>query len=84
MVKRRMRMNNFWGTPDDDTEPLPDWMNPKTYNQPKIRRGKSIMEAINEALDKPPVPQIPDRECNGFCGEYECRENQANCKRLRK
>jgi hypothetical protein len=22
--------------------------------------------------------------CNGFCGEYECKENQANCKRLKK
>jgi hypothetical protein len=22
--------------------------------------------------------------CNGFCGEYECKENQANCKRLQK
>ena len=20
-------------------------------------------------------------ECNGFCGEYECKENQSNCKR---
>lgn len=22
--------------------------------------------------------------CNGFCGEYECKENQANCKRINK
>jgi hypothetical protein len=22
--------------------------------------------------------------CNGFCGVQECKENQANCKRLRK
>ena len=22
--------------------------------------------------------------CNGFCGEYECKENQDNCKRLKK
>jgi hypothetical protein len=22
--------------------------------------------------------------CNGFCGEYECKENQAHCKRLKK
>ncbi len=21
--------------------------------------------------------------CNGFCGEYECKENQANCKRIK-
>ena len=25
-----------------------------------------------------------DAYCNGFCGEYECKENQANCKRLKK
>ena len=22
--------------------------------------------------------------CNGFCGEYECKENKANCKRIKK
>jgi hypothetical protein len=22
--------------------------------------------------------------CNGFCGEYECKENQPNCKRIKK
>jgi hypothetical protein len=22
--------------------------------------------------------------CNSFCGEYECKENQANCKRIKK
>ena len=22
--------------------------------------------------------------CNGFCGEQECKENQANCKRIKK
>ena len=22
--------------------------------------------------------------CNGFCGEYECKDNQNNCKRLKK
>ena len=32
----RRKMNNYWGEPDE--EPLPDWMNPKTYQnggQPK-------------------------------------------------
>jgi hypothetical protein len=24
-----------------------------------------------------------EKECNGFCGEYECKENQANCKRVK-
>jgi hypothetical protein len=23
-------------------------------------------------------------KCNGFCGEYECKENQANCKRIKR
>lgn len=23
------------------------------------------------------------KSCNGFCGEYECKENQANCKRIK-
>lgn len=22
--------------------------------------------------------------CNGFCGEYECKANQANCKRIKR
>ena len=25
------KMNNFWGDPDD--EPLPAWMDPKTYRE---------------------------------------------------
>ena len=24
------------------------------------------------------------KSCNGFCGEYECKENQANCNRIKK
>lgn len=24
------------------------------------------------------------KSCNGFCGEYECKENQANCKRIKR
>lgn len=53
-------MNNksFWGEPDDD-EPLPDWMNPKTYNQPKFKKSnKTLTECIEEALKKPHVPVI--------------------------
>lgn len=51
-------MKNFWGEPDD-IEPLPLWMDPKTYqnNGPK-RKTKSLNEAINEALKKPAVPII--------------------------
>jgi len=50
-----MNNNNFWGEPDD--EPLPEWMDPKTYSNPKPkRRGPSLMETIEEAMKKPPVP----------------------------
>jgi hypothetical protein len=46
---------NFWGEPDD--EPLPEWMDPKTYQKPKPKRsGPSLMESIEEAMKKPPVP----------------------------
>ena len=46
---------NFWGEPDD--EPLPEWMDPKTYQNPKPKRsGPSLMESIQEAMRKPPVP----------------------------
>ena len=47
---------NFWGEPDDE-EPLPAWMDPKTYSNSKPRRpGPSLMESIQEAMKKPPVP----------------------------
>jgi hypothetical protein len=50
-----MNNKNFWGEPDD--EPLPEWMDPKTYSNPKPkRRGPSLMESIEEAMKKPPVP----------------------------
>lgn len=53
-----MNNKNFWGEPDE--EPLPDWMNPETYRnpQPKKRPGRSLNEAIEEAMKKPPVPII--------------------------
>ena len=49
-------MNNFWGESDD--EPLPSWMDPKTYQQPKIlqRKQQTLEEAAAIALKKPPVP----------------------------
>ena len=50
---------------NDDSEPLPDWMNPETYRNPKPKfrgRGSSLTDAINEALKKPPIPLIEDRE----------------------
>ncbi len=56
---------NFWGEPDD-VEPLPDWMLAETYRnggQPK-KKGKTLQEAIDEALRKPPV-QVIIREPSG-------------------
>ena len=52
-----MSNKNWWGPPDDDIEPLPDWMNPETYRnpKPKLKQQKSIQESIQEALKKPPV-----------------------------
>ena len=36
-TERVEEMNkNFWGEPDDE-EPLPAWMDPKTYSNPKPR-----------------------------------------------
>ena len=29
---------------------------------------------------RPPVKELSEK-CNGFCGEYECKENQSICKR---
>jgi hypothetical protein len=49
---------NHWGEPDD--EPLPTWMNPKTYNngnQMKKSR-QSLEEVCANALTKPAVPVI--------------------------
>jgi hypothetical protein len=49
---------NHWGEPDD--EPLPTWMNPKTYNngnQMKKSR-QSLEEVCAKALTKPAVPVI--------------------------
>lgn len=27
------------------------------------------------------LERIANERCNGFCGEYECKENQSRCKR---
>ena len=39
-----------------------------------------ILQAISQAFDE----KKASKTCNGFCGEYECKENQANCKRIKK
>ena len=42
---------------DDDIEPLPDWMNPETYRnpKPKFRQGPDLNKTINDTLKKPPI-----------------------------
>lgn len=51
------KKHNFWGD-SDDVEPLPDWMNPKTYQQSnRKRRSKTLEEAINDVLKKPALIQ---------------------------
>jgi hypothetical protein len=53
-----MNNKNFWGEPDD-VEPLPDWMLAETHRNPQKRKpSKSLTEAIEEALRKPPVPIV--------------------------
>jgi polyhydroxyalkanoate synthesis regulator phasin len=40
-------------------------------------KTKTPLQEVREHWDK------LKKECNGFCGEYECKENQANCKRIK-
>jgi hypothetical protein len=60
-------MNNYWGPPDDE-EPLPPWMDPKTYREGAKFKGmhnKSLEQACADALKRPAVPIIitpPDYE----------------------
>lgn len=54
-------MNNFWGPPDDE-EPLPTWMDPRTYQQGGAKfkglHNKSLEQACADALKKPAVPVV--------------------------
>jgi len=45
---------------EDDDNPLPEWMRAETYSNPqyKPRPTKTLQEAIEETLKKPPVPVI--------------------------
>ena len=45
---------------------------------------KELLEGLRKAFAK--LQNDFDKRqaqsnCNGFCGEYECKENQGNCKR---
>ena len=43
----------------------------------KLNGAKDIIDFARAILKK------ASKTCNGFCGEYECKENQANCKRIK-
>jgi hypothetical protein len=46
--------------------------------------GKKLLEGLRKSFAKLQNDfdkRIGHVRCNGFCGEYECKENQANCKR---
>lgn len=52
---------------EDDPNELPAWMDPKTYrnnNKPASMRrtGKSLNDVILEAMNKPAVPLVEDKE----------------------
>jgi hypothetical protein len=52
-----------------------------------LRQQQAEIEALKYWQDtwRPFLKQHFGAEtCNGFCGEQECKENQANCKRIKK
>ena len=44
----------------------------------KLNGAKDIIDFARAILKK------ASETCNGFCGEHECKENQDNCKRIKK
>ena len=67
VIVNGVNMNNYWG-PQDDEEPLPAWMDPKTYREGGAKfkglHNKSLEDAAADILKKPLLNQIPDREPN--------------------
>jgi hypothetical protein len=52
-----------------------------------LRQQQAEIEALKYWQDtwRPFLKQhLGVESCNGFCGEQECKENQANCKRINK
>jgi hypothetical protein len=49
-----------------------EYMSDKGYEVGTLEQAEEFAKKRNYA------------NCNGFCGEYECKENQAHCKRLKK
>ena len=41
--------------------------------------ARAILRKAQEKLKV--LERIANERCNGFCGEYECKENQSRCKR---
>jgi hypothetical protein len=57
----------------------------KLQRDDHVRWCKQWLE-LNPVIETP-LEQIRrwwQSKCNGFCGEYECKENQANCKRIKR
>jgi hypothetical protein len=52
----------------------------------QIAISKAYKEEDGEAYEffADAILREAQSNCNGFCGVQECKENQANCKRLRK
>jgi hypothetical protein len=48
---------NFWGDPNEDDEPLPEWMRADTYQKnPNFRKpAKTLEQVAAEALKKPSI-----------------------------
>ena len=51
-----------------------------------LSQEHTSMRARNERLEAENIGlhQVLAKQCNGFCGKYECKENQTNCKRIKK
>ena len=52
---------------EDDPNELPAWMDPNTYrdnNKPaaKMRSSKSLNDVILEAMNKPAIPLVEDKD----------------------
>ena len=44
-----------------------------------VKWHQAYVKKMNE--QDPATKATEQYECNGFCGEYECRENKSKCKR---
>jgi len=57
----------------DDVSPHKEYEN--TYSDGWLDACNTVYDEVFAILRK------AQSSCNGFCGKYECKENQGNCKR---